>query len=170
MRKPLFVLIILLVSSCSQGKKPFEKRVNKVLGGPVFRNLTIGDSYNKVLKTENKDYMQFPDSNLIKYRYMVSDSEEYHWVYIFQEDKIKEIQFDAYLGEPEDGGRYTKILQKKYDKIWGPSTSSKGIISWAKDGVSADLIDESPVVSMGKVKLFIYATGDSVVHRYIPEI
>lgn len=170
MRKVQIVLVLLLLVSCNNGKKPFEKRVNKVFGGPVFRDLTIGDSYNKVLKTENKDYMQFPDSNLVKYMYHVSDSEEYHWVYLFEDDKVKEIQFDVYLGEPEDGSRYTKILQKKYDKIWGPSTYSGGIISWSKDGISADLIDESPIVSMGKVKFFIYQTGDSVVKRYIPEL
>ncbi len=170
MRKVQIVLVLLLLVSCNNGKKPFEKRMSKVFGGPIFRDLTIGDSYNKVLKTENKDYMQFPDSNLVKYMYHVSDSEEYHWVYLFENDKIKEIQFDAYLGEAEDGGKYTQLLRKKYTKIWGEPTISSGIISWKNDSISADLIDESPIVSMGKVKFFIYQTGDSVVKRYIPEL
>lgn len=168
--KKFFLVFLLIFSFSCGGGKPFEKRVNKVFKGPVFRDLTIGDSYNKVLKTENKNYMQFPDSNLIKYMYHVSDSEEYHWVYLFEEDKIKEIQFDAYLGEESDGEKYVNILKKKYEKIWGEPTTSEGIISWSKDGVSADLINESPVVLMGKVKLFIYETGDTVVKRYIPEL
>jgi len=169
MKRYSIIILLLLLCSCGGGKA-FEKRVSKVFKGPVFRDLTIGDSYNKVLKTENQDYMQFPDTNIIKYRYQVSDSEEYHWVYIFEEDKIKEIQFDAYLGEEKDGEVYTNILQKKYDKIWGVSTTSDGIISWNKDGISADLINESPVVLMGKVKFLIYETGDTSFKKYVPEL
>jgi hypothetical protein len=63
-----------------------------------------------------------------------------------------------------------ELLKKKYDKVWGSSTEKEGIVSWNKDGISADLVDESPVVLMGKVKFFIYQTGDSVVKRYVPEL
>ena len=168
MKRVYALLLIGLLASCGQGKKPFEKRVNKVFGGPFFRGVTIGDSYNKVLQGENKNYMQFPDSNIIKYIYQVSDTEEYHWAYIFEHDKVKEIEFDAYLGEEKDGEKYTRLLQKKYDKIWGKSSSVDNIISWEKDGISADLMNESPVVLMGKVKFVIYHTGDSVFKKYIP--
>lgn len=170
MKKSIVLFFFFMLVSCGSSHKPFEKRINKVFGGPVFRDLTIGDSYNKVLKTENKDYLQFPDTNIIKYMYHVSDTEEYHWAYIFEEDKVKEIQFDAYLGEERDGEKYVNILKKKYDKIWGGASEADGIISWQKDGISADLVDESPVVLMGKVKFFIYHTGDSVVKRYVPKL
>ena len=166
----LLIVNCALLVACNNGQKPFEKRIDKIFKGPVFRDLTIGDSYNKVLKTENKDYMQFPDSNIIKYMYHVSDTEEYHWAYIFEEDKIKEIQFDAYLGEEKDGEKYVTILQKRYDKIWGKSANLNGIISWQKDRVSADLINESPIVLMGKVKFLIYQTGDSIFKKYVPEL
>lgn len=168
MKKLLIILAGFAMISCNNGKKPFERRIDKVFGGPVFRNLTIGDSYNKVLKTENENYLQFPDTSMIKYMYHVSDSEEYQWVYIFNNDKVKEIQFDAYLGEESDGAKFLSLVKKKYDKSLGSATESEGVVRWKKDGVSLDLINESPVVLMGKVKIFIYPTGDTIYNRTIP--
>ena len=147
----LMVNCVLLVS-CNRGQKPFEKRIDKIFKGPVFRDLTIGDSYNKVLKTENKDYMQFPDSNIIKYMYHLSDTEEYQWAYIFEEDKIKEIQFDAYLGEEKDGEKYVRLIQKRYDKLLGPSYRKAGIIFWESDNLFAILMNESNEALIGKVR------------------
>ena len=63
-----YYLIILVALVCSCGGKPFEKRINTVLGSPDFRGFKLGDSYNKVMKDENSKYLQFPDSNILKYR------------------------------------------------------------------------------------------------------
>lgn len=167
MKKPGIFILLLLFFSCGAGK-PFEKRINTVLGKQDFRGFQLGDSYNKVMKDENSKYLQFPDSNILKYRYVVSDSEEYHWAYIFAEDKIKQIQFDAYLGDPADGAIYCKKVKSHYQKNWGTPIEKEGMIRWEKDGKKIDLIDEGPVVSMGKVKLFIYYVGDTTIQNYIP--
>ncbi len=155
----IFIFFILLIS-CNNGK-PFERHIDKVFGKKVFRGLTIGDSYNNVLKTENKDYMQFPDSNIIKYMYHVSDTEEYHWAYIFEEDKVSEIQFDAYLGEEKDGAKMVQLIQKRYDKILGKSYTKAGIIFWKQEGFYASLFDESREAMMGKVRFILSQDRDS---------
>ena len=162
MKKSIVIVFFLMLVSCGGSQKPFEKRINKVFGGPVFRNLTIGDSYDKVLKTENKDYLQFPDTNIIKYMYHVLDTEEYHWAYIFEEDKVKEIQFDAYLGEEKDGEKYVRLLQKRYDKILGKSNNKEGYIYWQKEIISAKLYDESKEARMGKVRFIIFSNSETL--------
>lgn len=162
MRKYFLYTLLIVLISCNNGAKPFESRINKVFGKDVFRGLTIGDSYNKVLKTENKDFMQFPDSNIIKYMYHVSDTEEYHWAYIFDADKIKEIQFDAYLGIPSDGSKFVSLVQKRYDKMLGKSINANGIIRWKTDSVSATLYDESEAALMGKVRFVLSSPIDSL--------
>lgn len=167
MKKYSVLVFLFLLGSCSGGK-PFEKRMDKVLGSADFRGFKLGDSYNKVLKEENSKYLQFPDSNILKYRYTVSDSEEYHWAYIFDEDKIRQIQFDAYLGDVSDGAIYCKKVQKRYKKNWGDPKENNGFFTWEKDGKMIDLIDEGPVVSMGKVKMLFYYKGDSTIQNYIP--
>lgn len=149
---------------------PYEKRMNEILGDDVFRGHDLGDSYTAVMKSENSHYLQFPDSNILRYRYQVTDSEEYHWAYIFENDKVRQIQFDAYLGDPADGSIYCKKATKRFEKKWGRSTTKNGIISWQKDGKSLDLIDESPIVSMGKVKILFYFTGDTTIQNFIPGI
>jgi hypothetical protein len=98
------ICFVFLVS-CG-GRKPFEKRIDAVLGEEVFRGHQLGDSYSTVMKSENSKYLLFPDSNILKYRYEISDSEEYHWAYIFNEDKLNQIQFDAYLCDIGDGAIY----------------------------------------------------------------
>ncbi len=161
--------LLLLLVSCGGGK-PYEKRMNKVLGGDIFRGHDLGDSYTHILKSENSKYLQFPDSNILKYMYHVTDSEEYHWAYVFENDKVKQIQFDAYLGDPLDGNIYCQQLKKRYKKKWGSPTEKNGISTWEKDGKSIDLVDESPIVSMGKVKILFYYTGDTTVQKYIPDL
>jgi hypothetical protein len=169
MKKYCLLVLIALICSCGGGK-PFEKRIDTVLGSPDFRGFKLGDSYNKVMNDENSKYLQFPDSNILKYRYTVSDTEEYHWAYIFEEDKIRQIQFDAYLGDPSDGIIYCKKVQKRYKKNWGEPKETNGVLSWEKDGKKIDLINEGPVVSMGKVKLLLYYKGDTTIQNYIPEL
>ena len=169
MKRAIIIIGLILLGSCGNGK-PYEKRIDKVLGGGDFRDHNLGDSYTSVLKSENGKYLQFPDSNILKYKYHVTDSEEYHWAFIFENDKVKQIQFDVYLGDdPLDGSIYCKKVKKKYDRKWGISQEKKGITTWQKDGKSIDLVDESPIVSMGKVKILIYYTGDSTVQKMIPE-
>jgi len=162
----LFVLVILY--SCSGGR-PFEKRIDSVLGSADFRGFKLGDSYTMVMKNENSKYLQFPDSNILKYRYAVSDTEEYQWAYIFDNEKIKQIQFDAYLSNPEDGSIYCKKAKKKLEKNWGSAKEESWAICWEKEGKRLDLIDEGPIVSMGKVKILIYYTGDTTIQHFIPE-
>ena|SRR5687767_1525199 len=169
MRRLAVFLSFFLLCSCGGGK-PFEKRMDKVLGGGDFRDHQLGDSYTNVMKSENSKYLQFPDSNILKYKYHVTDSEEYHWAYIFENDKVKQIQFDAYLGDdPLDGSVYCNKVKKRYEKKWGKSQEKNGITSWEKDGKSVDLVDESPIVSMGKVKILIYYTSDTTIQKMIPE-
>ncbi len=169
MKRNVVVVLLLFLYSCGSGK-PFEKRIDSVLGSNDFRGFKLGDSYNKVMKDENSKYLQFPDSNVLKYRYEVSDSEEYHWAYIFNEDKIMRIQFDAYLGDPSDGSIYCKKAKTKIQKNWGSPKEDSWAISWEKDGKRLDLIDEGPIVSMGKVKMMIYYIGDTTVQNYIPDL
>src|SRR6202008_3198987 len=97
MKQIVVLSFLILVCSCGNGKKPYEKRMDEVWGGMVFRGHNLGDSYTNILKTENSKYLQFPDSNILKYRYQATDSEEYHWAYVFEKDHLKQIQFDAYL-------------------------------------------------------------------------
>src|SRR5688500_15469531 len=100
--KKIFALIILVLLISCNNKKPFEKRVAKLIGSPVFRGVSLGTSYTEVLNKENKKYLHFPDTSMLQYAYLVSDTEEYRWAYIFDNDRLKEIQFDAYLGQEED--------------------------------------------------------------------
>jgi len=170
MKKLIFItLLSLFVVSCGK-QKPYEKRFKKVFGKEDFRGVHIGDSYNQVLKNENDKYMLFPDSALLKYRYTVTDSEEYHWSYIFSDDKVKLILFDAYLGQESDGARYSNLIYKKFKSRWGEPVQKDNITTWNKDGITADLVNESEVVMMGKVKFCIYTTGDTAVKKYIPEL
>jgi hypothetical protein len=169
MKRLIPALVICFLVSCKGGKS-YERRMDKVLGGDVFRGHDLGDSYTNVMKSENSEYLQFPDSNILKYKYHVTDSEEYHWAYVFDKDKVIQIQFDAYLGEPVDGSIYCKKAIKKFEKNWGKPSEKNGIISWQKEGKNLDLIDESPIVSMGKVKILFYYTGDSTIQNYIPAL
>jgi len=166
----VIILVCISLLACGGGKKPFEKHFGKVFGKEQFRGIQIGDSYNKVLKAENDKFMLFPDSALLKYRYAVTDSEEYHWSYIFADDKVKLILFDAYLGQESDGARYSNMIYKKYTALWGEPVQKDNISTWNKDGITADLINESEIVMMGKVKFCIYASGDTAVKKYIPEL
>jgi hypothetical protein len=167
MKRSVVVIFIVFLVSC-KGGQPYEKRMDKILGDDVFRGHDLGDSYTNVMKSENSEYLQFPDSNILKYKYHVTDSEEYHWAYVFENDKIKQIQFDAYLGDPLDGSVYCKKAMKRFEKKWGKPNEKNGIITWQKDGKNLDLIDESPIVSMGKVKILLYYIGDSTIQNYIP--
>jgi hypothetical protein len=170
MKKITGICIFLFICSCGFGKKPFEKRMNEVLGEMVFRGHTLGESYTTILKSENRKYLQFPDSNILKYMYHVSDSEEYHWAYVFEMDHLKQIQFDAYLGDQADGDIYTSLVKKRYQKNWGSPQEKNGICTWKKEEMSIDLVNESPIVSMGKVKLLIYYSTDSTIQKYIPDL
>jgi hypothetical protein len=150
------------------GKKPFEKRIDVVFKGPVFRDMTIGDPYDKVLKNEDEKFMFFPDSNILKYLYHVSDSEEYHWAYVFEDDKIKEIQFDAYLGAENNGEIYFNLIEKKYNKQLSNPVKKETSTFWEKDGVSAVLVNESHEAMMGKVRLIIYTSSDTSILKKYP--
>lgn len=167
-KKILIIGLLLLLYSCGN-KRPFEKRMDTVLGSADFRGFKLGDSYNQVMKKENSTYLQFPDSNILKYTYAISDSEEYHWAYIFNNEKIHQIQFDAYLGDPSEGSIYCKKAKKTLQKNWGTPKEDSWLTRWEKEGKKLDLIDESPIVSMGKVKILIYYAGDTTIQHYIPE-
>lgn len=167
MKKYNFIFICVLLISCSN----FESRTKKVLGDDDFRGSKLGDSFEQVLERETKEYMQFPDSNILKYTYHVADTEEYQWAYVFENEKLREIQFDVYLGQINQGEKCINVIKKKYSKLFGESKEEKGIVIWRKDKIAVDLVNESEVVGMGKIKMFIYfSTPADTNKRYIPDL
>ncbi len=167
MKRWCLAFACLTLLACNS-KKPFEKRIDTIFKGPVFRDLTISDSYDKVLSTENSEYLLFSDTNMLRYSYHVSDSEEYHWAYVFEEDRLSGIQFDAYLGAKENGTIYFRCLEKKYDKILAREVAFGNEVTWKADEIYARLVNESEEAMMGKIRLSIFGKPDTSAPKEIP--
>lgn len=165
------VVIIATLLSCGGGqKKSFEKNFAAVTGDDAhsFRNVNLGDGYMDVMKNENPDFLEYQDSTMIRYTIHYTDSEEYKFAYLFTADKLSEIQFDAYLGQISDGEKMSALLKKRFDKKYGPMLEEQGFLTWNKEGVSIELLDESELFGYGKVHLLIFNTPSTPRPRPLP--
>jgi len=166
----LLGLIICIASCGGMRKKSFEKNF-ETLAGPVassFRGVNLGDGYQKVLTTEGPEYLEFQDSSMIRYTLHYTDSEEYKISYHFTNDRLHEIQFDAFLGQISDGEKLTKLFEQRFDKKYGPGAKDQGILTWSNNGESVELYDESEVFGYGKMRLLIFITPAEPKPRPLP--
>lgn len=148
-----------IIFSC--GQQPYQKKVDKIFKGPLFRNQHLGNSYSSVMKSEEEKLMLFPDSNMIKYHYMVTDTEDYYWAYVFKNDKVSQIHFEAFLGTVNNGKTYMGSIKNKYDKILGPAVEIQHGFQWKSDTLSVIVFDESRDANMGYVRMVFHRPSDS---------
>lgn len=157
-----YIIIPLLIMMAACGKNQVDKNIQRVFKGPLFRNQQLGFSYSMVMKNEEEKYRHFTDTNMLKYHYLISDSEDFHWAYVFNNDRLSQIYFESFLGSIDHAKKYEDAIKLRYDKLLGGSTHEESRLIWRKDSVSAILFNESGEVQMGNIRMVFYKTGDSL--------
>lgn len=164
MKTPGIYLFLVALLACGQG--PINKHVKQVFKGPLFRNQQLGYSYTRVMKSEESKWMQFPDSNMIKYHYQISDSDDFHWAYMFTNDRLSQIHLESFLGSEQRANQYVTVIKNKYNDILGVSKEKGDVYEWRNDSVMAVLFNESKAANMGYVRMVFSVPGDSITTMY----
>lgn len=153
--------MLILLPACGQNR--VQQNVSRVFKDPLFRNQQMGNSYSMVMKSEESKWMLFPDSNMIKYHYQMSDSEDFHWAYIFTNDHLSQIYVESFLGSPQHADEYVDEISRRYHKTLGQPVKKGDVYEWKADSVVALLFNESKEANMGYIRMVFYKPGDSTI-------
>lgn len=157
-----FIYIILAITLFACGSK--SDMLTPVVGPASghFRGISIGDTYQKVLKHAEKDHPVPTENGDLNCEFKV-DQTELMVKYDFDGEKLYSIQADIFFPDTASLNSFEKGLTERYNSSYGDVQLDGGFLAWrahtAGTEVEFTLADESIEFGQPKLSLTIYNFG-----------
>lgn len=156
---PILVLLLFVVS-CQSNKKSdnyYEQINKKATAEELMQRINL--SIDKVAKKEKKKNLVEQDSDLLVYKYELSESDFYELTYVFDELGCFEVGLDFQVNNKEQFGILKEAYTKQFNglKDFKLEDDTNGLARWLKNDESITIELDYALQEDGILALTIFA-------------
>lgn len=156
---PILVLLLFVVS-CQSNKKSesyYEQINKKATAEELMQRINL--SIDKVAKEEKKKNLVEQDSDLLVYKYELSESDFYELTYVFDELGCFEVGLDFQVNNKEQFGILKEAYTKQFNELkdFKLEDDTNGLARWLKNDESITIELDYALQEDGILALTIFA-------------
>jgi len=156
---PILVLLLFVVS-CQSNKKSdsyYEQINKKATAEELIQRINL--SIDKVAKKEKKKNLVEQDSDLLVYKYELSESDFYELTYVFDELGCFEVGLDFQVNNKEQFGILKEAYTKQFNELkdFKLEDDTNGLARWLKNDESITIELDYALQEDGILALTIFA-------------
>ena len=156
---PILVLLLFVVS-CQSNKKSdsyYEQINKKATAEELIQRINL--AIDKVAKEEKKKNLVEQDSDLLVYKYELSESDFYELTYVFDELGCFEVGLDFQVNNKEQFGILKEAYTKQFNELkdFKLEDDTNGLARWLKNDESITIELDYALQEDGILALTIFA-------------